>query len=168
MTEYWMDSDSLMTPKDGAYAFKLLPQFWELVEAKAIEGVIASSSFVYDEICDAYDHDPLKQWAQARKGPPLFLTPCETAQQCMNEVAEYVNSAYNHRAWIEHFLSKADPWMIAQCKAHGGKIVTFETLHGQGAHEPKIPNVCRALGLPDPINTWEMLTEMNVSFARDA
>ncbi len=163
MPDYWLDSDSLMRPKDGPYAFQILPQFWELIEEKATEGIIASSIFVYQEICRAYDDDPLKVWAQARKGPPLFLEPCEAAQRFYKEVVEYVNTAYRPE-WAAKFLSGADPWMIAHAKTHGGKIVTFEIPRGAGANEAKIPNVCRELGVPPPINTWEMLIEMGVSF----
>jgi hypothetical protein len=46
MPDYWLDSASLMTPKDGAYAFQLLPQFWQLIEDKAKVGVISSSTEV--------------------------------------------------------------------------------------------------------------------------
>jgi len=87
-----MDSDSLMRPKDGPYKFELLPQFWEFIDRKSIEGVIASSIFVYQEIMDAYEDDPLRRWAEARSGPPLFQEPNEAVQRCLNEVADFVMS----------------------------------------------------------------------------
>lgn len=72
MPDYWLDSDSLMRPKDGPYRFGLVPQFWKFIEEKAAEGVIASSVFVYQEICDAYDDDPLRIWAEDRPGRLYF------------------------------------------------------------------------------------------------
>ncbi len=45
--DYWLDSDGLMTPKDGPYRFEMIPQFWEFIERKAAEGIIASSVLVY-------------------------------------------------------------------------------------------------------------------------
>ncbi len=157
--DYWVDSDGFMTPKDGPYRFAMVPQFWTFIEQKATEGVIASSILVYKEICDAYDDDPLRTWAQARPGPPLFLPPDKAVQRCLNEVVDYVNKTYK-APYTAGFLSKADPWIIAHAKATGGTVVGFESRHGQGAKEPKIPNVCQALGLPDPIDTYEMADKL--------
>ena len=158
--DYWLDSDALMTPKDAPYRFEMIPQFWEFIERKADEGIIASSVLVYKEICEAYDDDPLRTWAEARPGPPLFLEPDEAVQRCMNEVANYVNANYE-APWAGKFLSGADPWLIAHAKAKGGRVVGFEREHGLGGKEPKIPNVCLALGLPNRINTYAMLAELS-------
>ncbi len=158
-----MDSDSLMRPKDGPYKFELLPQFWEFIDRKSIEGVIASSIFVYQEIMDAYEDDPLRRWAEARSGPPLFQEPNEAVQRCLNEVADFVNGNYRPE-WASKFLKGADPWLIAHAKTQGGKVVTFEQLVGPNAKEPKIPNVCRGLGITDPIDTYQMLVELNAHF----
>lgn len=160
MPEYWMDADSLMRPKDGPYRFNRVPQFWTFIEEKAAEDIIAISTLVYREICDAYDDDPLRVWAEERQGPPLFQEPTEEAFRCMTEVADHVNANYQPE-WAQAFLAKADPWLIAHAKAEGGIVVTFEVLVGPGAKDPKIPNVCRALGLSDPINTWQMLDALD-------
>lgn len=114
---------------------------------------------VYKEICDAYDDDPLRTWAEARSGPPLFLEPDETVQRCLSQVVDYVIANYD-APFAAGFLSKADPWIIAHAKAAGGRVVGFERWHGEGAKRPQIPNVCRGLGLPDPINTYEMAARL--------
>ncbi len=163
MPEFWMDSDSLMRPKDGPYKFQRVPQFWKFIEEQIAEGIVASSVFVYQEICEAYDDDPLRVWAEARPGPPAFREPTEAVSQCMTEVADLVNANYQPE-WAQSFLSKADPWLIAHCRAEGGTIVTFEVLVGPGAKEPKIPNICRDLGLADPVDTWEMLERLDARF----
>jgi hypothetical protein len=155
-----MDADSLMQPKDGPYKIERVPSFWEFIEAKAAAGIIASSVFVYREICDAYQGDPLRIWAEARAGTPLFREPSDDVQCCMNEVADYVNGNYEPEQ-AQLFLAKADPWLIAHAKADGGTVVTFEALVGPGAKIVKIPNVCRALGLGDPINTYQMLDALD-------
>jgi hypothetical protein len=158
-----MDADSLMRPKDGPYKFHLVPQFWEFIAAKAEEGVIASTSLVYGEICNSYDNDPLRIWAEERPGPPLFREPTDAVYACFKEVADYVDANYRPE-WAQAWLKKADPWLIAHAKAEGGTVVTFEVLVGRGAKEVKIPNVCRALKLADPINTWEMLDALGARF----
>ena len=163
MPEYWMDADSLMRPKDGPYKFGRVPQFWAFIEEKVAEGIIASVALVYREICDAYDDDPLRVWAEERPGPPLFREPTEEVFQCMTEVADNVNANYEPQ-WAQAFLAKADPWLIAHAKAEGGTVVTFEKFAGLGTNKPKIPNVCRALGLSDPIDTYEMLDRFNARF----
>ncbi len=158
-----MDSDSLMRPKDGPYKFHLVPQFWDFIERKTAEGIIASSIIVYQEICDAYDDDPLRTWAEARPGPPLFRDPNEDVQRCLNEIADYVNANYRPEFAAE-FLADADPWLIAHARTDGGKVVTFEVLAGPNAHKPKIPNICRALGVADPVDTYQMLEELGANF----
>lgn len=163
MPDYWLDSDSLMRPKDGPYRFGLVPQFWKFIEEKAAEGVVASSIFVYKEICNAYDDDPLRTWAEDRPGLPLFREPSEAVQRCLGDIADFVNANYNPE-WAAEFLSGADPWLIAHARVEGGKVVTFESWHGPNARKPKIPNVCRALGVTDPIDTYQMLVELNADF----
>ena len=163
MPEYWLDSDALMRPKDGPYKFNLVPQFWELLEDKAAEGVIASSSFVYGEIRDAYEDDPLRTWAEAHSGPPLFREPDEAVFGFLAEIGDFVRANYREE-WAAHFMSGADPWLIAHAKADGGRVVTFEALAGPNAKQAKIPNVCRAVDVRDPIDTYEMLAELNANF----
>jgi len=52
MSDYWLDSDSLITAKNGPYGFDIAPSFWTFIERKMNAGMISSSSFVYDEIAD--------------------------------------------------------------------------------------------------------------------
>lgn len=160
MVDYWIDADSLMRSKDGPYKIDRVPSFWEFVEAKAEADVVASSVWVYREICAAYEDDPLRIWAEARSGTPLFREPSDDVQSCMKDVTNYVNANYKPEE-AQLFLDKADPWLIAHAKADGGIIVTFEVLVGPGAHRVKIPNVCRAFGLHDPINIYQMLDALD-------
>lgn len=155
-----MDADSLMRPKDGPLKIDRVPSFWAFIEEQAEADIIASSVFVYKEICDAYENDPLRVWAEARSGPPLFRDPSDDVQHHMSEVADYVNATYEPEQ-AQLFLAGADPWLIAHAKAEGGTVVTFEALVGPGAKIVKVPNVCRALGLSDPIDTWAMLDVLN-------
>ena len=163
MPDYWLDSDALMRPKDGPYSFQLVPQFWRFIEERAAQGVIASSVLVYREICKAHESDPLRAWAEARPGPPLFREPSEAVQRCLGQIADFVNANYRPE-FAAKFLGGADPWLIAHAKTEGGKVVTFEALVGPNAKEPKIPNVCRAFGVSDSINTYQMLIELKANF----
>ena len=130
MPDFWLDSDSLMVAKDGPYAFDLVPAFWEFIDQKAVEGIVATSEKVYEEIMNAYEDDPLRVWAQARQGEPLFRTASEAVQLCVNEVADYVQNNYAPE-WAARFFKGADPWLIAHAKAEGGRVVTFEIMQAR-------------------------------------
>ena len=56
-------------------------------------------------------------------------------------VADYVNSTDGSEL-ASDFLSKADPWVIAQPIAHGCQVVTHEVRPGDGSRKVKIPSVC--------------------------
>ena len=62
----WLDSDSLITPSRGPYRFATIPAFWEYIEQKANEQVLASSVFVLGEL--AGSGDELEAWAKRHQG----------------------------------------------------------------------------------------------------
>lgn len=66
MLNFWLDTDSLITPKNGPYGFDIAPGFWKFLEQKATEGTIASSVTVYSEIKEGAEDD-LLQWAKNKK-----------------------------------------------------------------------------------------------------
>lgn len=66
MPNFWLDADSLITPKNGPYGFDIAPGFWKFLEQKAAEGTIASSITVYSEIEEGAEDD-LLQWAKNKR-----------------------------------------------------------------------------------------------------
>jgi predicted nucleic acid-binding protein len=140
MPDFWLDTDTLIRSKNEAYGFDIAPRFWEFLDEKAREGVIASSRLVYDEIHHGAE-DELRNWVNARR-ETLFIEPNPDVQSAFRDIADYVA---NEQRYAQHhvaqFLNKADPWIIAHANASGGAVVTFESRQPQ-SQRPKIPDVC--------------------------
>lgn len=88
MPDYWLDSDALITPKNGPYGFDIAPGFWEFIEGKITEGSIRSPAFVYDELVEGGDE--LTAWAREQKSAGLFVEPDQEVQRAMTNVASFV------------------------------------------------------------------------------
>lgn len=161
MPEFWLDADSLITPKRGPYGFDIAPAFWSFLEQKANEGIIASSVVVWGELRNGTE-DELREWAQKRNDSGFFVDPDESVQAAFREIAHHVNTKYPaHRA--SKFLSDADPWLIAHARAHGGRVVTFEKRVAAASKKPKIPNVADEFGVKT-LDIYELLRELGFSF----
>ena len=75
MPEFWMDSDSLITPYRGPYRFEAVPQYSDFLKEKAQQGVIAIPEFVLDVELTASDPskaDDLEKWAKAPERRPVL------------------------------------------------------------------------------------------------
>jgi len=159
MTNFWLDADSLITPKNGPYGFDIAPGFWRFMEQKAAEGAIASSITVYGELEEGAEDD-LLQWAEKQKDTGFFIEPDPLVQTIFRQVADYVNNAYpRHNA--SEFLDGADPWLIAHAKAYGGRVVTFET-SAPTSKRPKIPDVSEKFDVKC-LNVYKMARELGMS-----
>ena len=88
MADFWLDADVFIESKNGLYGFDLVPGFWQLLDQKANEGVIASSTMVYDEIVTG--NDDLASWARERRNMGLFVEPDEPVQATLREIADFV------------------------------------------------------------------------------
>ena len=161
MPDYWLDSNTFIEAKKGPYAFDLAPGFWNLIENQFDARVIACPLRVFDEISDGDDDDDPLIWARAVHGTKLaFLTPCEAAQEKFTEIADWVQGRYPSNQ-AAHFLSKADPWVIAQAAVHRGTVVTMETLVNDASQKPKVPNVCNHFGVPH-MHPYALLRVLNM------
>ncbi|UCH86292.1 MAG: DUF4411 family protein [Dehalococcoidia bacterium] len=147
MPDFWLDADVFIRSKNEFYAFDIAPAFWDFLDQKADEGIIASSSLVYDEL-HSETSDELSNWADARKDT-LFIEPDADVQAACQEIADHVEAKYS-LPQAAGFLKGADPWLVAHAKAHGGTIVTFEEAR-PNSQTPKIPDLCTAFNLNPPI-----------------
>ncbi|MDP3063556.1 MAG: DUF4411 family protein [Chloroflexota bacterium] len=159
MAQYWLDAMVFISPnQQGYYSFDLAPTFWQLLEQKAKDGILASTRKVCDELTRR--RDSLSVWVDARKSSSLFVDPDQQVQEAYKKVADYVVSNYKyHRA--EEFLGGADPWLIAHAMIDKAKVVTHEMPNSLAAQEVKIPNVCKAFNVV-PITLFEMFRELNI------
>ena len=165
MPDFWLDTDSFVTPSRGPYRFTTVPKFWEFLEQKATEHVIASPEFVLlRELSsnDPKDSDELEVWAKKQQGT-LFLSPDMAVQQALTQIAESVKLEPRYAPqYVAKFLDGADPWVIAYAKALGGRVVTFEKSEPRSTN-PKIPDVAAKFDVKC-INLWDMLTELKATF----
>lgn len=159
MADYWLDSDSLITPKNGPYGFDIAPGFWRLLEEQALVGVVRSPMFVYHELVDESD-DELANWAKQQRESGLFVEPDEAVQTTMRSIADHVQRNYDQTN-AQLFLDGADPWVVAHVKTHGGKVVTFEK-GASKSKKVKIPDVCDHFGV-ECIDSYGMVRSLGAS-----
>lgn len=160
MPEFWLDTDSLVTPSRGPYRFGTVPRFWEFLEEKAKADVIASSEFVLKELLGGGDE--LEEWAKRQQGT-LFREALEPVQEKLRQIANSVNANSQYaKHHVAAFLGGADPWVIAHAIEQGGRVVTFEKPEPNST-KPKIPDVAGEFGRKC-INLWDVLTELKASF----
>lgn len=137
MAEYCLDANVLIQAKNSAYGFDIVPIFWRWLAGEFESGQVVSTRSVYREIVAG--EDELAQWVKGRK--QFFWDPSKIAQQNYSQIASHVSMSYEP-AHVSHFLSGADPWVIACCLTDGLTVVTHEQKAGPGTHKIKIPNIC--------------------------
>ena len=140
MPDFWLDADTLIQSKNGAYGFDIAPGFWTFLDEKAGEGLIATSTVVYDELVEHSD-DELAAWARERQGSGLFVEPGQTVQEYARAIIDHVQTAYE-ASQAAKFLKGADPWIIAHAMGDGGRVVTMEVAVPSNSKKVKIPNIC--------------------------
>src|SRR6266705_7147156 len=143
---YWIDTNVLITAKDGPFRFAVAPAFWAALDAQAMAGRIRVPKMVYDEIVRNGPDDELARWLKNRRANGFCVTPSRAVQQAYTTVADHVQTTYESHHAAE-FLHVADPWVIAHASENKGVVVTLENRQ-PGAKRVKIPNVCAALSVP--------------------
>ena len=138
MPDYWLDANIFIESKKGPYAFDIAPGFWSFIQNQAGDGVIGSSSLVFDELVGLQDN--LADWARAHRDL-LFVAPDAAVQASLSSIADFVRASCQPRSAAE-FLAKADPWIIAHARTYGGAVVTLEARVPANSSKAKIPNVC--------------------------
>jgi predicted nucleic acid-binding protein len=148
---YCLDANVYIEAHRRYYAFDIAPGFWEGLSCLTERQAICSSSLVFEEIADS--DDELAQWASLNKDV-LFVQPDEATQDSYREIADLVERLYEPQH-VQKFLSGADPWVIAQAKAHNLIVVTMEVRKreqdqgqaGKIAGKIQIPNVCERVSV---------------------
>jgi predicted nucleic acid-binding protein len=157
--KYWLDSNVLITAKDGAFRFSVAPGFWSALDRFGRLGQIQITKLVYEELVHDEPTDDLAKWLKARRLNGFCITPDQDVQNELQKIADHVYASYaRHHA--ARFLSVADPWIIAHALSTNGTVVTHETSQPL-AKKVKIPNVCASMGAPC-INPFEMLERLGV------
>jgi len=162
--EYVIDSCSLMDIfNDTPWVSKEVnPGLWQAVSEMIENGIIISHAEVFAEIkTDGKKGTELFDWAQENSDvfkPHNILKEGEVIRSMTSKYKAFVNN----KVGSVH----ADPWIIAQAKVFGLKIITEETMSGSSNPEKfKIPNVCQDPKFNIPcLNLWELTMERGWKF----
>ncbi|WP_083875876.1 DUF4411 family protein [Caenispirillum salinarum] len=159
---FLLDANVFIEAKNRYYAFDICPGFWAWMDHVVTGGDVCSIDRVRDELIGG--NDDLATWVKARRGGQWFLDVSDDkTQQAFRQVVASVNaSSYKPHA-KRHFLSGADPWLVAKASITGASVVTHEVFNAESKRKVPLPNVCRDFGVPF-CDTYALLREKACSF----
>ena len=118
---------------------KSFVHIWEAIDTLIQNGELISSSEVIDELRD----DNLKKWVKEHKECFMPLT-----KEIQNKTTEVLTQFPTMIKIRSSGNSNADPFLVATAAVREGIIVTDEKMGDNNSKDYKIPNVCKALGIP--------------------
>lgn len=139
MVLYSFDTSVMINGRRDLLPPGTFPTLWSNIEAMVEAGVVRCVDLVLEELAKR-DGDEIHRWAKAQRG--LFLPLEEDIQQAVRAVL----SAHPRLIGIGSGRSGADPFVVGLAKAVGGTVVS-EELESRNPNKPKIPDVCRAMGI---------------------
>lgn len=156
---YVVDANVLIEAATKYYSLRVVPSFWDWLEAEIDSGLIRTIQAVVDEI----DYpEELRDWLDDVSSRTGFVLD-EGRPEIQTEFIAVSNWIMGEGFGPEHkakFLSGADPWIISTARAHGAKVATQEVRISPESPKIKIPNVCDHFGI-DYLNTFGMMSELN-------
>jgi hypothetical protein len=158
---YLMDSNALIQAKNQFYRFGFCPGFWDWIAAENAHGALYSIVKVKEELEDGQDE--LAHWAGKVIPASFFVGPSASVVTTFGVVSQWVKAqpVYSPQEQAR-FLSKADPWLIAEAIQNKHKIITFEDLVPPNSTKVKIPNVATNFG----VQTVSLFDVLEASGAR--
>lgn len=159
---YLLDSDSLITAKNGPYAFELCPGFWAWLDDALSSGTVRSIQAVLDELI--VQEDELAEWARDRE--QYFLPPDPETVAATGDLFAWANASkhYNDRAKFR-FAQGADAPLIAHAQVHDDIVVTHERTSNEEGNI-KIPNAASEVGVR-VMSPYVMLRSESARFVLD-
>ena len=159
---YLLDADVLIRAKNLHYGFDFCPAFWDWIVRNHAAGTVLSVARVGVEIQDRKDE--LSKWAsQKLKG--FFVPPRASDSVSLGSVSAWVTRQHYDPAGINAFFQKADYFLVGQALGGGHTVVTHEVAAPK-ARKIKIPDVCKALGVPC-VTPFSMLRREKAAFVLD-
>ncbi|MEW1828991.1 DUF4411 family protein [Streptomyces sp. NPDC088196] len=155
MEFYSFDTSSILNGRRDLLPPGIFLTLWENIEAMIAAGSIRSVEPVLEEL--SRRDDEAHSWA--KETPGLFLPLALDIQSATRSVL----AAHPKLLGNGGGRNGADPFVIglAMCRT-GGYVVTEETATGN-LLKPRIPDVCRALGVPC-VNLIGFVTRQNWTF----
>jgi hypothetical protein len=139
VTFYSFDTSSLLNGRRDLLPPEIFVTLWTNIESMITVGDIRCVDEVLNEL--ARREDVVHDWAKSQAD--LFVPLAANVQRTAREVLE----AHPKLVGAGGGRNSADPFVIALARAHGGVVVTEETLSGS-INKPRIPDVCNAMGVP--------------------
>jgi hypothetical protein len=136
------------------YPPDVIPPLWTKLAALIAGGTLRASEEVGHDL--AKKSDDLHRWTQAQAG--LFIPSDERVQEAAAGVLAVQPKLIDTRKG----RSASDPFVIAAAQVHGGSVLTEEKASGSTTR-PKIPDVCKALGVP-VVNLLDLIRQQGWVF----
>lgn len=134
-----LDTSGILDAWVRHYPPDVFPAIWSQMDVSARNGEI----FIIEEVVHELEKkdDGIHKWVKLREMAvvPIDSQVQENVVKIMAKYTRLVDSKKNR--------SVGDPWVIALAKVRGLTVVTGEKATGNLA-KPKIPDVCKDLGLP--------------------
>jgi len=155
---YLFDANILIEAKNRYYGLDFAPGFWEFIERESAKVTLKSNDMVLAELRDYKDE--LSDWVRSRDGIFDISSDAREIQANFKKIADFVSTHTDYSdAEKAHFLSKADPWLIAAAIYLEGVVVTHEKRVGGNSTKVKIPNVAHQFDVAT-IDTFEMMRRL--------
>lgn len=155
--KYCLDSNIFIEAWNKHYAPDLAPEYWEIIDELAKEGVVFATQEVKREL-ETVD-DALSKWAAQR--PHIFREINESVEGCLVAIFQSVK---NRRLLQDgKGRSGGDPWVIAHAMAEGAIVVTKESYEENSPTKVRIPNVCENMDV-EWIDEFEFLKRIGIKF----
>lgn len=157
---YVLDTNVFLQPhNERYYSMDWHGAYWEYLDRLLVDGTAISAARAFEEL---HTGEPVGDWAQSRKG---YFVPAST--ESVNAVSRITSDVLRERPadspYTMPFLSKADPWIIAEAEVRGWTVVTFERPKPNATLDLKIPDVCNWRNVRC-VSLWVMLEETGVRF----
>ena len=152
---YSVDTSALIDGLERYYRPANFPSLWERLDELIAQGRLLCSEEVLEE---ATQRDlPAKDWCTQRREHLVVPTDADVAIEAQVLLGQHPAMTKGLKG-----RNRADPFVIVVAKMHGATVVTGEGQDGS-ASRPKIPWVCRQLGVPC-IRLAELITQEGWSF----
>jgi len=135
---YSLDSDAIIHAW-RSYPIKNFPKIWLWIETLGKEGKIGISEIVFKELLRGGDE--CYTWFNNRK--EMFI--CQNDPEIQEEIKRLVNTYVNFG--LITGKNEGDPYVVAVAKVNSCTVVTNESM-SNNLNGPKVPDVCRAEGIP--------------------
>lgn len=134
---YCIDTSSILEAWVRTYPRDIFPGFWINLQELIDSGRLISPEEVLQEI--QRKEDDVAVWA---KSQTQFFVPFDEHQE-----EHFITVMTDHALLISNTKRKhdADPFVIALAKTQGCAVITEE--RSGSLSKPKIPDVCKALGI---------------------